>query len=879
MPTSRQIDPDSAWHAAGPQACLERLQSSWGGLDEREAIARRQRYGANRLPAKRAAGPIGLFVRQFRSPLIYLLLIAAAVSAAIGEAVDAAFILGVLLLNAVIGALQEWRAGSSAQALQRLIRQVARVRRPQGIREIDAEMLVPGDVIEVESGMHIAADARLLEAQHLLVDEAALTGESMPVRKQADAAMPMQAGLGDRPTLLHAGTIVAEGRGVAVVVGTGTETALGRIAGSLVRAPDAPPPLVLRLERFSRSLALYAVVAIAVVAAVQAAQGVPAAQIFFFAVALAVSAIPEGLPIAVTVALAAATRRMARRQVIVRTLPAVEGLGACTLIASDKTGTLTLNRLSVERVMLPDRQVVGREGWARRDDVRAIAWSVALCNDASFSPDGTAVGDTVDIALLAFARELGIDGDALRKDARRIAAMPYEPARKFAAVAVSVGGRQSLHVKGAAETVLAMCRASDQADGQVIETLTRQGFRVLAVAAGDLDGSDPSSDVRQPQGLRLLGYVGLLDPLRPEVPAAIASCQKAGIRVCMVTGDHPSTALTIARLLGFADSPSEVVTGAEIVALAGDQPALASRIARAGVFARVEPTQKLTIVDVLQSQGELVAVTGDGVNDAPALRAAHIGVAMGRSGTDVARGAADLILADDNFASIVGGIEEGRIAYANIRRIVIVALVTGLAEIGLVMGALLAGLPVPLTAVQLLWLNVVTNGIQDVALGFGRGEGDELDAPPRRPEEPLIDRRALLFMLLPAVYMAASGLLLFQWQLERGATVDAARNLVLFATVVFQNVYVLAARSERRSILATPLASNPWLLAGVSGALALQVAAQYVPVLRDVLGTQPLSGEDYALSCLAAAGLVGCTEIVKLLQRIGAVSERATPSP
>ena len=412
-----------------------------------------------------------------------------------------------------------------------------------------------------------------------------------------------------------------------------------------------------------------------------------------------------------------------------------------------------------------------------------------------------------------------------------------------------------------------MCRAADRTDAPPVDVLTGQGYRVLAVASRGTDADEAASEVRQPHGLRLLGYVGLLDPLRPEVPEAIARCHKAGIRVSMVTGDHPSTAFTIARSLGLAESPREVMTGAEIAALESDRSTLRERIGRASVFARVEPTQKLTIVDLLQSRGELVAVTGDGVNDAPALRAAHIGVAMGRSGTDVARGAADLILADDNFASIVGGIEEGRITYANIRKIVMVALATGLAEIGLVLGALIAGLAVPLTAVQLLWLNVVTNGIQDVALGFGRGEGDELDAPPRRPDEPLIDRHALLFMLLPAIYMAVSGLLLFQWQLGQGASLDAARNLVLFTTVLFQNVYVLAARSERRSAFATSLASNPWLLAGVAAALLLQLFAQNMPVLGDVLGTQPLSSADYVIACAVAFGLVLVTEVAKLILR------------
>lgn len=863
MKASGDMALPSEWHATDIATCLAALGTSADGLDEAEVRSRQARYGPNILPHKARPGFLHLFVRQFRSPLIYLLLAAAIVSAALGAWIDAGFILVVLLLNAIIGTVQEGRAGASAEALRSMIRQMARVRRAGAVHEMAAEALVPGDIIEVESGMRLSADARLLDATGLRVEEAALTGESLPVAKDPVAVVPAAAGLGDRVTMLHAGTTVVEGRGTALVVATGANTALGRIAGALDAAQDTAPPLVIRLKRFSRWLAVYAMLAILLVAAVQAAQGMPAAEIFFLAIALAVSAIPEGLPVAVTVALAAATQRMAQRHVIVRALPAVEGLGACTLIASDKTGTLTLNRQSVERVMRADGISLGPAQWAEDAAVRALGQTAALCNDAALTADGTGTGDTVDIALLCFARRIGIDIDDLRRRATRIAAMPYEPHRKFAAVIVEMDGARVVHVKGANETLLPMCRPANQARGAAIEALTGQGYRVLAVAMATLPSGAPLMDPAHPSGLTLLGHVGLFDPLRPEAADAVARCQRAGIQVRMVTGDHPATALTIARTLGLAASAQEVMTGRDIAALEADPDRRDARIAASRVFARVEPAQKLAIVDALQRQGELVAVTGDGVNDAPALQAAHIGVAMGRCGTDVARGAADLILTDDNFASIVAGVEEGRITYANIRKIVIVLLATGLAEIGLILGALLLGLPVPLTAVQLLWLNVVTNGIQDVALGFGRGEGDELDRPPRRPDEPLIDAQALALMLPAALYMTICALALFRWQLGQGATVDEARNLVLFATVLFQNAYVFAMRSERRSLLREPLTSNPWLLAGILGALLLQLAAQYLPLLQTVLGTAPLRGTDYAIAGMAALGLLITTEGVK----------------
>ncbi|VXC84923.1 cation-translocating P-type ATPase [Sphingomonas sp. AX6] len=847
------------WHAMPSAEALVRLDASMAGLTSTTASKRSAKYGANRLPRAKPIRASALFIGQFRSPLIYLLLVASVIAMAMRDWVDAGFILGVLLLNAVIGTTQEAKAGSSADALHQMIQHIAHVRRDGTLTQISADAIVPGDIVELESGMQVPADIRLVESNVLTVDESLLTGEAAAVGKDSGATVASDAPTGDRSTLAHAGTTITSGRGVGVVVAIGKDTALGAVAGSLSAAPATASPLVLQMKRLSRQIAIGAVVVILMFGLALAWRGAPPQDIFLLAVALAVSAIPEGLPIAVTVALAAASWRMAQRHVIVRSLPAVEGLGACTIIATDKTGTLTLNRLSVEHVLLPDGRNLDAPAWrgiAADDAMTALARSGALGNEATETPDG-AVGDAVDVALLAFAREIGIDVGKLREESQLLARQPYEPALKFAAALVRRAGCDVLHAKGAVETILPMC--VDVPSGIAAEAirLAAAGYRVLAVASGSA-----SPDPAHPVKLTLRGLICLSDPVRSEVPAAIAACRDAGIGVRMVTGDHPATALAIARTLGIADREDQVATGAQIAALSGGD--LRDRLATARVLARFEPAQKLALVQALQANGHLVAVTGDGVNDAPALKAAHIGVAMGKGGTDVARGVADLVLTDDNFASIVSGIGEGRTTYDNVRRIVIVLVSTGLSEVVMFAAALMLGLPMPLAAVQLLWLNVVTNGMQDVTLGFERGTGDSLKRPPRPPSQPLIDRTALMMIVPPALYMAATAIALFAWQLERGASVEAARNFVLFTTVLFQNAYVLGMRSERTALFRLPLFGNPWLLVGVGSALMLQLVVQYLPIAGSVLGTAPMEGADYLRAIAAAGGLLVVTEITKV---------------
>lgn len=865
------------WHAVDGGACLGVLMSSEQGLASAEAARRRAQYGANTLPEPKRPGPLLLFLKQFASPLIYLLLAAAIISLLVGERLDALFILGVLSVNALIGAIQEGRADASAQALRSLVPRRARVRRDNMVIEIASQDIVPGDVVELESGMRVTADIRLLVSNALTADESALTGESLPVAKDATAHIPPEAVLADRATMVHAGCAISQGRGAGLVVATGLDTALGQISRSLGLAGriDSPPPLVRRMSVLTRQIAIGAMGLIALLSLLLYLDGEPLKHILLLAVALAVSAIPEGLPVAVSVALAVAARRMAERNVIVRSLPAVEGLGTCTLIASDKTGTLTVNRLSVERIVTAQGVECARgdlAGHGCDDALAEIGLAVAACNEAQLSAAGEPAGDAVDVALLDFAREVGQEiGPSCAFRRRRV--IPYEPQLRFAAVEIEGADGLCQFVKGAPETVLPMCTDAASSAVKGASALAQGGYRVIAVAAGR-DGGEAELLVKL-RDLRLVGFIGLADPLRPEVPMAVAQCANAGIGVRMITGDHPQTARTIALQLGIACEPHEVVTGAELAQLASDQQALSDRIATARVFARTEPAQKLAIVQALGARGEIVAVTGDGVNDAPALKAADIGIAMGLTGTDVARDAADLILADDNFASIVAGIEEGRITYANVRKIVMFVLATGLAEIGMFLAALATGLPMPLTPIQLLWLNVVTNGAQDVMLGFGRGEGDELERPPRGQRTQLVDTEALLLMLPATILMTGLALWLMRDAIARGASIDEARNGVLLLTVLFQNIYVLCMRHLRRPVWHWSAQENRWLFVGVGAALLLHVAAMHFAPAQRVLGVQPVDATMVGTCLLGMLAIACVTEAGKWLAARAARNRRA----
>ena len=837
-----------------------------GGLTQSEVDERLSEYGPNLLPEVRRTGLIDIFARQFANPLIYLLIVAGVLSLAIGDRLDAVFIFGVLTTNALVGSYQEYKADAGARALRNLVPQVARVVRNGTVQEISAAEIVPGDIVELESGMKVTADVRLVDAHGLRIDESSLTGESMPVLKDANLLLDAETVAGDRLTMAHAGTVVVEGRGKGIAVETGAATLLAGIGSMLsdTARNAAETPLVRKMAKLARRIAVGTVGLILVLAALLALQGDGWRELLLLAIALAVAAIPEGLPIAVTVALSAAASRMAQRNVIVRSLPAVEGLGSCTLIATDKTGTLTLNRLTVNRVVLADGTSVERQQWLdgmMRDGLAEIGRAAAICNEAHLTNTGSPVGDAVDIALLDLAHETGNEPEQLL-GIERLAIMPYEPAARFAAVEARSPEGSRLVVKGAPETVLAMCAECPEDALNIAEKIASEGYRVLVLAdANSASAAGPIHD--RLHGLRLLGFVGLSDPLRLGVVEAVARCLQAGISVRMITGDHPTTALAIARQLGLDAEAANVVTGSELARLDPESDAFTHAVSDAEVFARIEPAQKLAIVKALQRSDHIVAVTGDGVNDGPALHAADIGVAMGKGGTDVARAASDLVIADDNFATILAGIEEGRVTFLNVRKIVIFMLATGLAEILMFIGALAFGLPMPLTPVQLLWLNIVTNGLQDVTLGFGKGEGDELQKAPRRKLATLVDHEAIILMLPGTIVMTAAAVWIMADHLAAGDSVDEARNTVLFIVVLFQNAFLLTVRNLHMPFWRWHPPENGWLFAGLSTALVLHIVAQHVPLTQTMLGISPVGAEVVAQGLGAALLVLFSTEAAK----------------
>ncbi|OGA57160.1 MAG: ATPase [Betaproteobacteria bacterium RIFCSPLOWO2_12_FULL_65_14] len=874
-------------HALSAEEALRALGTDARGLQPGEAAARLARFGRNALPRPRAPGLGAVFLRQFKSPLIYVLLAAALVSLLLRDWSDAGFIFAVLLVNAAIGTYQEYSAERSAEALRSLVTPHARVERGGTVHELNAEEVVPGDLVLLESGAKLPADVRLVAAHNLAVDESLLTGESLAVAKNAAAALEPETALSDRVNMAFAGTLVTSGRARGVVVATGLDTALGRIAASVLERSPAKPPLIVRMERFTNVIAIAVGVAALAVAAVALARGATPAEVFVLAVALAVSAIPEGLPVALTVALAVGTQRMARRNVIVRRLVAVEALGSCTAIASDKTGTLTVNQLTVRRVQFPGEPPweVSGEGVdpagtfvlpqgaerARHEPLLArLARAAVLANEGMLAErDGRwlGYGDSVDVALLVLARKAGI-ADV---QAPQLAAMPYESEQRFSASLNRFPDSDRVSVKGAVQAVLEMCAGVDAGAVAAQErALAAGGYRVLAVAEGPLALAHGESLARERlRGLEFLGMVGMSDPPRPEARGAIEDCHRAGIVVSMLTGDHPVTALAVARDLGLAREQAEVVTGAEIAQAAAEgERALDALTAGARVFARIEPQQKLAIVQSMQRNGHFVAVTGDGVNDAPALRAAQVGVAMGASGTDVARETAELVLADDNFASIVAGVEEGRIAYGNVRKVIFLLISTGAAEIVLFVLALAANVPLPLLAVQLLWLNLVTNGIQDVALAFEPAEGGELARPPRPPRERIFDRLMLERVGLSALVIGALAFSAYSWLLARGHAVEEARNATLLLMVLFENVQAFNSRSETLPVLRHNPMRNKLLFFGTLAAQLVHIGAMYTPGLAEVLGVRPVSfGLWLELLALALVMLVAMEAHKRLRRR------------
>lgn len=859
------------WHVLSTEETAARLGSAASGLAQEEAARRLERDGPNVVEAERLVPWWRLLLHQFTDPLIYILIAAAGVTLVLRDYADAGVILAVVLLNAVIGFYQEMRAREAIRGLTRLAAPRAEVLRDGGIRTIDSRELVVGDRVLLASGARVPADLRLVQVRDLAADESALTGESLPVRKQVDSLDSVDVLPADRTNMVFAGTIVTRGRGQGIVVRTGLRTQLGRIAESIRTTRATPTPLQLHLARFSRQIGAVILLLGAAMVPLGLLRGLSPAELFLAAVAMAVSAIPEGLPVVMTVTLAIGVNRMARRRAIIRALPAVETLGSTTVIASDKTGTLTKNEMTVRAVWTADRfhRVTGvgyraegsiepeADGDEAGDDspgVRETLLAGVLANESTY--DGAeAHGDPTEVALHVSAAKLGFEAEAVRGLHAELDLLPFEPERRLmASLRADPDGATRIYVKGAPEAVLAHCdrvlgpagpRPLDP--GVVLEAardLADRGLRVLAFARGEYPEPRLAPDAPG-RNLVLLGLQGMEDPIRPEAMDAVEAARTAGIRVIMLTGDHARTAGVVGRRLGLGGPDGEVVEGRALEHMKDDT--LDPVVRRVDIYARVAPEHKLRLVETLQRQDYVVAVTGDGVNDAPALRRADLGIAMGASGTDVAREAADVILADDNFATITAAIEEGRVVFSNIRKVTFFLLSTAAGEVMTIMAALALGWPLPFVAVQILWINLVTNGLQDVALAFEPGEPDLLKRRPRPLREGLLTRSLLRRLGSVGVVLALGTLGVFYMAWTATGDVDYARTIAMTQMVVFQFFHVFNCRSLDRSVFRISAFSNRFLFISLIAATAAHVAVVYVPVLQVLFRTVPIGAGDWLL--------------------------------
>jgi Ca2+-transporting ATPase len=878
-------DVSTAWHAVDASVALEELRTDpTHGLDPADVEAVRRRCGANELPTSPERSMASLFIGQFRSPLIYLLFGAAAIALGLGEINDALVICAVVLVNAVIGTYQEGRAAHALAALRLLATQKARVVRGGHEDVVDARDLVPGDVVTLAAGDAVTADARLLEGVQLQIAEAALTGESVPVTKTV-GVVATDAPLADRTNMVYAGTHVTAGRARTVVVATGKSAEIGRIAALAEEGPTIKTPLERRVATFGRYLMIAAIVTFALFVGVGFAAGLPFGDILMVGISQVVGLIPEGLPVAMTVALAVGVQRMAKRRAIVRRLSAVETLGSTTIICSDKTGTLTRNEMTVTALWMRrtgEVEVTG-SGYAPEGsihctpgpDLRELVEAATLCNDAQvLAPDWRIVGDPTEAALLTLAMKAGVDTDDLRAANPRRAELPFDSATKL----MATQSGSTVMLKGATEAILPLCAHMRDGDDVValdertvraaVEAMTTRALRVLAIAHIP-DGEIGSSFDRRAV---LLGLVGQIDPPRLEAAAAVATCFTAGIRPVMVTGDHKLTGLAVARTLGIARDGDRAVDGVELDKM--NDAALASELSRISVFARVHPAQKLRIVEAYQKRGEVVAMTGDGVNDAPALMRADVGVAMGITGTDVAKEAAKIVITDDNFESIVAAVHEGRVVYRNIKKAVLLLMSTSFAEVLVLLLAVMFGYPPPFAAVQILWNNLVTEGVITVNLIMQPPEGDEMKQPPISPREPMITRAMWQRMALLTPTIVAVTLAWFTLRLAAGNSFSAVQTETFTLLAVCEWFNVLNCLSERRSALGLRLFRNPWLVGGLVAGNLLQLTIVFVPAFNGVFHTVPFH-LDQVIAIGAVGSLVLWTEELRKL----VVRTRGTATP
>jgi magnesium-transporting ATPase (P-type) len=887
----------TSWHAIEIQAVLDKLASTAKGIASSEAKSRLETFGPNRLRPPRRRGPILRLILQFHNILIYILLAAGFATALLEHWIDTGVILGVVVINALIGFIQEGKAEKALEAITQMLSLEATVIRDGKRQTVAAQDLVPGDMVLLRSGDKVPADLRLTEIRELRIDEAMLTGESVPAEK-ATETLPGNAALGDRRCVAFSGTLVTTGQGAGVVIATGDQTELGRISAMVAETRAITTPLIAQMNRFGHILAVVIVIFAALTfAAGYMVGGRAPVELFLAAVALAVAAIPEGLPAIMTIVLAIGVRRMARRNAIIRRLPAVDTLGALTVICSDKTGTLTRNEMTVTAVVTADGmfEITGAgyepEGEIRHGGqlvelgreplLKEVIRAGLLCNDADLREENgqwRPRGDPMEGALIALAMKAGLHTDEERQSWPVLDTIPFESANRFMATLHRAieGPDAVVFVKGAPERVASMCerqahvgaeRAIDPAYWRAqSEAMASRGQRVLAIASKPAAAGQNRLDVHDVQhGLTMLGLAGVIDPPRQEAIRAVRHCHNAGIRVVMITGDHALTARAIGAELGIGDG-NRVLTGQDLDAL--DSETLKQSIRDCDVFARVSPEHKLRLVDAIQSQGEVVAMTGDGVNDAPALKRAAVGIAMGVKGTEVTKEAAEMVLADDNFASIVHAVEEGRTVYDNLRKSILFILPTNGGEALTILAAILLGRALPLTPVQVLWVNMVTAVTLALALAFEPPESEVMKRPPRNPEAGLIGSYFLWRIALVSIVICAGTFGMFLWMIQAGMPEESARTVAVNTIVMFEVFYLFNTRFILAPVLSREglLGSRPVLLAIVL-VIALQLLFTYAPAMQSLFGTVSIEIGHWGLLLTVAVNVLWIVELDKWVAR------------
>ncbi len=895
--TDIKNDNTNNWHSLPVDSVFEALDTIRDGLSQQEASERLERHGPNRLPEAHSRGPLARFLSQFHNVLIYVLIVAALVTAMLGHWVDASVIFGVVLINAIIGFIQEGKAEDALKAIRQMLSPSAMVIRDQHQVKIAAESLVPGDVVVIQSGDKVPADLRLFQQKSLKVQEAILTGESMAVDKTT-SAVAEEAVIGDRLSMAYSGTLVSSGHGLGVVVTTGARTEIGRISSLVSKVEEVTTPLLRQVAQFGYWLT-YAILALASVTFLFGTliRDYAAAEMFLAAVSLAVAAIPEGLPAIMTITLAIGVQRMARRNAIIRRLPAVETLGAVTVICSDKTGTLTRNEMTVRSIAtaedlfqlsgtgydshgglaLNERDIVVDDYPSLQDILRGAI----LCNDTALEHAGDECqvhGDPMEGALLIAGIKGGLDPELEAKQFPRTDLIPFESEHRFmASLHHSHSGEARIFLKGAPERVLEMCSQQRTSEGdrpldrdywlQRIEDMAREGQRVLAIAIKPVDHEQVEltfDDVQK--DLRFLGLFGLIDPPREEAIAAVGACQAAGIRVKMITGDHGATASAIAHQLNL-ENPEAVLTSQQLEAM--DDEELRSEVGRVDVHARVSPEHKLRLVRLLQEQGLIVAMTGDGVNDAPALKRADVGTAMGQNGTEAAKEAAEMVLADDNFASIAHAVEEGRTVYDNLKKSILFILPTNGGEALIILAAILLGFhQLPLTPVQILWVNMITAVTLALALAFEPPEEHVMRRPPRDSDEPLLSRHLLWRIAFVSVILMAGTFGLYLMEMQQGMSIEHARTVAVNTLVMFEIFYLFNSRYITAPVFnRAGFTGNRYVLIAIGVLLVFQLAFTYLEPLQLLFGTTSLDGEIWLRIVLVAVSVLFLVELEKYIVR------------